>query len=210
MLGSVTAGARLSSPSCATPASSSARSPAPTIAGSARAGLRTMAVRLKQHEASALADRALARRRGPRSRRVLHPALPELPRPRIFRRATSRARRACSPSRSKGGDEAGARRVDRRAASCSASAIAGAGSKASRCRSIPSAHRGVARRMRRAAGAAADRARGSRRPDRRSRPGVRRVPGGARMNGAIAWLQGAGPRRPAGQRGDRDRASSRR
>ena len=99
-------------------------------------GLRTMAVRLKQHEDERAQDRAIGSRSSREVGLVLHPALPDCPGHELWKRdfkgssglfsfELKAARHAAAPSST--------------GSSCSASATAGAATRAWRCRSTRSA-----------------------------------------------------------------------
>ena len=99
MLGAVTATKDYYSAHRSRPAGTSATASRPTTPGSARAGLRTMAVRLKQHEDSALKVAQWLKEQ-PQVGRCFTLPCPIVPATSIGS-ATSRARRACSHSSSR-------------------------------------------------------------------------------------------------------------
>ena len=132
-------------------------------------GLRTMAVRLRQHEESALEDRATGSRRSRRSAGCFTRPCPIAPATN-FGSATSRARRACSRSSSRAPAKPNARRSST-ARDVRDRLQLGRLSKASPSRSSRP-HGVVAPRAE--PRPPANRARERRRPHRRPRPGVRR------------------------------------
>ncbi len=133
-------------------------------------------------------DRAVAEGTA-RGCRGVPPGLARLPRPRPVPCATSRDRPDCSPSRSKDATE------EARAALIDGLEHFGIGYSWGGFESLalpvdPARYRTATRRRDAgAAGAAADRHRGSGGSDPRSRRGARALPDRARMNSVVAWLQ---------------------